>query len=258
MPVTPRWRMRTSDLRWVGVALIFWAIAVTYSAISRYGTSSGQYWWFCNLALAGTGWGFLFLDRGFVVGFLAIACYTQVFWIIDNLSMVFTGAPVFSLVGVIYAPDYPLDAFLLGHYHFFTIPLALLALVEMPMSKRTATWKVALFNPVIFGVSYFAFPASENINCIHRACLLTEVKALQGPWYSFLFWLSLYAMHLFIASRLDRVTQLASWKTGVLQRHLITAVQLLLVAAIGLSIWDTDLKIRLDNQAEITTAKALK
>jgi hypothetical protein len=187
-----------------GLFLIAWAVTNTVIGITRYGAEWGSYWWFCNLALMGIGIGLLIRSRGLLTGFLAIACFTQVFWLVDNLMRQLTGTGPFGLVDFMYRPGYPVDEFILSHYHYFTMPIALIALFYLPQKKNDTLKLIAIFNPFIFAVSYFVFPAYQNVNCIHQACF-ASLSDWEGPIYSISFWAVVFAMHLLIGSQLDRL-----------------------------------------------------
>ncbi len=189
-------------LRVLGFVLLAWGILNTSVDVLRYGVGVGHYWWFCNLALTAMGWGLVTEDRGLIIGFLAIASYTQVFWLLDNLSVLFTHQVSFGLIDYMYQPGFPMDEFLLSHYHYFTIPIAIMAMFILPKSKMSAVKKSLIGNPLIFGVSYFVFPTSQNVNCIHRACF-PGWENWTGPAYSIGFWLSIYALHIAVAYALE-------------------------------------------------------
>ncbi len=201
MPV--RGTISAKGVQFAGAVLLLWGIANTVVDFQRYGLSAGVYWWFCNLALTGVGFGCLIKDRGFVVGFLAISLFTQMFWIVDDLSMLLFKQSTFGLAIFRHAPDYPLDEFLLAQYHYFTIPIAFLGWGCAEFKRGSAVARVALFNPLIFGVSYFVFPASANINCIHTSCVPT--LPWSGPVYAFGFWLVIFIIHLAVAWGLERL-----------------------------------------------------
>ena len=186
-----------------GSLLTLWAITNTYVDITRYGIDQGFYWWFCNLALIGMALGLVFKHRGWLTGFLSIACFTQIFWLIDNQYRVFTGQNLFGLVEFMYQPGLPLDEFLLSHYHYLTIPIAIIALIFLPQKKSNTLLLISIFNPLIFGVSYFLFPPGQNVNCIHQPCFPGLVH-WAGPLYSFLFWGIIFLVHLLIGSRLEK------------------------------------------------------
>lgn len=226
-----------------GGILALWAFANTYLDITRYGIEQGFYWWFCNLALIGVAGGLLTKHRGWLTGFLSIACFTQVFWVIDNQYRLFTGKNLFGLVEFMYQPGLPLDEFLLSHYHYFTIPISVVALFYLPPRKSNAMKLIMIFNPFIFAVSYFAFPKVQNINCIHEPCFPGLVQ-WAGPTYSILFWASIFAVHLFIGSRLERYFSTVK----VSQTHRRVALQGFLVVtflAVSLALWDTKYKLSL-------------
>lgn len=191
-----------SLIQWVGWALLAWATFSVTLDLARYGAAWGRYWWFCNLALIGIGYGIVTKDRGLLIGFVAIASYTQVFWIFDNLFVVISGKPRFGLVDYLYTPSFPMDEFLLTHYHYFTLPIAIIAILLMKEVKGSAVKKALLFNPLIFGVSYFVFPADQNVNCIHRSCF-PGYESLQGPLYALGFWGAIFIVHLAVAWALE-------------------------------------------------------
>lgn len=185
-----------------GWILTAWACLNTAISIQRYGLTEGFYWWFCNLALMGIAYGLLKKHRGWILGFLSIASFTQTFWIIDNVYRAATGQNLFGLVEFMYQPGLPFDEFLLSHYHYVTMPIALLALFHLPKEKSNASTLIAIFNTLIFAVSYFIFPAHQNINCIHEPCF-PGLESWSGPLYSFSFWLAIFLAHLGIAHLLE-------------------------------------------------------
>lgn len=226
-----------------GGILLFWAIANTTIDIRRYGVDQGFYWWFCNLALIGTAFGLLTKHRGWLTGFLSIACFTQVFWVIDNQYRIFFGENLFGLVEFMYQPGLPIDEFILSHYHYFTIPIAIVALIYLPKQRSNSLKLILIFNPLIFGISYFVFPPVQNVNCIHEPCF-PSLQHWAGPVYSFLFWLSVFAVHIVIGIYLEnffyrlKVTK----QVKKFARQVFVWVTLL---AIGIASWDTVYKMKL-------------
>lgn len=186
-----------------GATLVAWAVTNSFVVIQRYGVGWGTYFWFCNLCLLGTGVGLLFKSRGLLTGFVAIASFTQAFWLIDNVVRRFAGRGYFGLVDFRYDSGYPVDEFILASYHYFTIPIALWALLNLPQRKNQTLRWVMIFNPLIFGISYFAFPSSQNINCIHEACF-GGLKQWHGPLYALCFWAIVFAIHLVVSHELNR------------------------------------------------------
>lgn len=172
--------------------LLAWAAINTSISMARYGIEQGVYWWFCNLAMIGVGLGLWFRHEGWLLGFLSIASFTQTFWIIDNIYRITTGENLFGLVEFMYQPGNPMDEFLLSHYHFFILPTGVLGLVLLKERKRLSHWWLAATNAFIFGMSYFAFPASQNLNCIHEPCL-PALEKYRGPVYSLLFFAAVCA-----------------------------------------------------------------
>jgi len=186
-----------------GLFLGLWATVNTTVDIYRYGMIQGYYWWFCNLALAGTAYGLFTRSRGWLTGFLSIACFTQVFWIIDNISRTVFGGNLLGIVEFMYQPGLPMTEFLLSHYHYVSIPACLLALCFLPRKPNNSLQLVLIWNPLIFGVSYFAFPASQNINCIYEPCI-PGLADYGGAIYSLLFWLAVFLVHILLVIKIDK------------------------------------------------------
>jgi hypothetical protein len=226
-----------------GALFSVWALTNTYIDISRYGWEQGFYWWFCNLALIGTAFGLLFKHRGWLTGFLSIACFTQIFWVIDNQYRVFTGHNLFGLVEFMYQPGLPLDEFLLSHYHYFTIPVALTALVFLPPQKSNALLLISIFNPLIFAVSYFAFPPTQNVNCIHAPCF-PNLAQWAGPAYSLGFWAAIFLAHLLIGYSLEKYLSEASFSEPFKRKVSLGFVFFMAVACAS-ACWDTRYRLSL-------------
>jgi hypothetical protein len=180
-----------------GLFLIVWAWVNTYVDIQEYGWSEGNYWWFCNLALLGMGIALLIKSRGLLTGFLSIASFTQSIWLIDNIYRQSTGLSLFGLTDFMYRPGYPISKFVLSHYHYFTLLIGAYALVLLPKEKNQTLKLIAIFNPLIFGVSYFVFSPDKNINCIHSSCLPSFVSG-EGPLFALCFWFVIFLIHLAI------------------------------------------------------------
>lgn len=243
----PSKTVKKAPLDWFALgAVLFgtWAAVNTFLSMARYGIEQGVYWWFCNLALIGTAWGLARKHRGWLIGFLSIACFTQSFWVMDNLSRLFLGRNVFGLVEFLYRPGLPMDEFLLAHYHYFTIPVCLLALYFLPSkSKSNALRLVCFFNPLIFGVSYFVFPASQNINCIHESCM-PALQSWSGPAYSLTFWALIFGAHILCCLGFE--AWFAKMKRSEFRnRRYSQAFAGFVVAALGLSAWDVQYRMTL-------------
>jgi hypothetical protein len=218
-------------LRVLGYILLAWGILNTSVDIYRYGLGVGHYWWFCNLALTAMGWGLVTEDRGLIIGFLAIASYTQVFWLLDNLSVLLTHQVSFGLIDYMYQPGFPMDEFLLSHYHYFTIPIAIMAMFILPKSRMSAVKKSLIGNPFIFGVSYFVFPATQNVNCIHRACF-PGWDNWTGPIYSIGFWLVLYGLHIAVAYALENKVLPYFTKTFDARKFIIRSMEVVCAVSV--------------------------
>ncbi len=227
-------------------AVIFgsWAAINTFLGMARYGIEQGIYWWFCNLALIGTAWGLARKHRGWLIGFLSIACFTQSFWVLDNLSRLILGSNVFGLVEFLYRPGLPLDEFLLAHYHYFTIPVCLFALYFLPSKQKSnALTLVCIFNPLIFGVSYFVFPASQNINCIHESCM-PALGNWSGAAYSLSFWAIIFAAHILSCRGFEKLFN-GMKRTDFRRQKYTRSFAAFVAIALGLSAWDVQYRTTL-------------
>jgi hypothetical protein len=226
-----------------GVILSLWAFANTSIDILRYGWDQGFYWWFCNLALIGVAFGLLTKHRGWLTGFLSIACFTQIFWVIDNQYRIFTGKNLFGLVEFMYQPGLPVDEFILSHYHYFTIPISVLALFYLPQKKSNALKLILIFNPFIFAVSYFVFPKVQNINCIHEPCF-PSLEHLGGVVYSLTFWGSIFLVHILIGFSLERFFRKVH-VTAHMKKWALNGFLAVTALAVCMATWDTWYKLSL-------------
>lgn len=220
-----------------GYAMLTWAAANTFLSAYRYGIDQGMYWWFCNLAMIGVGAAMVAQHRGWLVGFLAIASFTQTFWIADNIWRVAFGENLLGLVEFMYQPGNPMDEFLISHYHFFIIPTGLLALVFLKKKRDLPIWAIIATNAGIFGASYFLFPPEQNVNCIHEPCLWS-LEHWKGPVYSILFSSSVCAGCLFItwlATRaLDRLKMNQARKRLAVRAYAVTCVLALVLTVVDI------------------------
>lgn len=181
-------RLLTTKPNWFRLGssvFLAWTAVNTYLSLSRYGWDQGMYWWFCNLAMAGVAVALWLRHSGILIGWISIALFTQTFWVFDNLYRVATGSNLFGLVEFMYQPGLPMDEFVVSHYHFFILPAALFALFFLE-EKKVPMWVVVFINALIFGVSYFVFPAAQNINCIHAPCA-PAIQHWAGTTYSIAF-----------------------------------------------------------------------
>lgn len=226
-----------------GIFLVLWSVVNVLVDVQEYGWAEGNYFWFCNLALFGMGIGLLIRSRGLITGFLSIASFTQTFWLIDNFYRQTTGASLFGLTDFMYRPGYPLSKFMLSHYHYYTLIIGVYVLCVMPKEKnRTLLW-CAIFNPLIFAVSYFAFSPEKNVNCIHSSCLPALIPG-EGPLFSFLFWLGVFITHMGLAYAMNEFF-LRLELSFANQKRVQTAFVMGLLIATGLSAHDVHYRLSL-------------
>ncbi|NBV51155.1 hypothetical protein EBR78_08065 [bacterium] len=224
-----------------GLFLILWAVVNLFVDIQEYGWAEGNYWWFCNLALFGMGIGLIIKSRGVLTGFLSIASFTQTFWVIDNLYRQVKGVSLFGLTDFMYRPGYPLSKFVLSHYHYFTLLIGLYALCFLPRVRNHTLLLSAIFNPFIFAVSYFAFGADKNVNCIHSSCLPGLIPG-EGPVFAVLFWAGVFAIHMAIAYGMDRFFLNLDLKVHQ-QKFVHASFAVGLLAALGFSVHDVQYRM---------------
>lgn len=171
----------------IGSAIfLLWGIANTWFSISRYGIGQGMYMWFCNFALFAIAYGLFRRDASWIISFLAISLFTQSFWVIDNIWRIITKKNLFGLVEFMYQPGYPLDEFLVSHYHYFIIPAAILGIVFLKQKIYNAARITFIFGIFIFSTSYFLFPSEQNLNCVKESCFVF-LKNWKGAAYSLIF-----------------------------------------------------------------------
>jgi hypothetical protein len=115
--------------------------------------------------------------------------------------------------------------------------------LHLPAKRSNALSLIAFFNPFIFAVSYFAFPAHQNVNCIHEACF-PGLDDWTGPIYSVLFWLAIFLVHLILGRQFERFfsrTELTAEKTRLVRRAAVAVF----TACLALAAWDTRYKLSL-------------
>ncbi len=152
-----------------GVFFILWGLANTYLNLERYGLASGEYLWFCNIALFAIGFALVVKSPKWIVSFLAAALISQTFWIADNMFRLLAKKNLFGLVEFMYQPGYPMDEFIVSHYHLFIIPTMFLSLFFLSKKKYNTIPITIGVGIVIFGLSPF-FPYERNVNCSKVPC----------------------------------------------------------------------------------------
>lgn len=204
MGQTLKLRLEGSPRAQLGFFLLLWGGLNTSADILLYGLQSGAYWWFCNLSLLGMGYGFFRDDLDFVAGFLAIALFTQSFWLFDDVFFIFFKRSALGLTINYYQNDYLTSEFLLTRYHYFTLPLGIWGIASMKFKKRnTMLKKILIINPIIFFISYSMFSESANINCIYRPCFDIGMS-IAPPFYSIFFFLFVLGCHLLCAYCIEK------------------------------------------------------
>lgn len=196
-------------------ALIFglWGLLSTSVSIARYGWEQGMYLWYCNAALLATAFGLWRKNRGLLLAFLGVATFTQPLYLFDSVWHLTTGASLFAAAEFMYQPGMTMGEFLLSRYHYFTVPAMILAICHLPRGKDRLLTYIAAFEVGIFGLSYFVFPAAQNLNCIHESCF--DALPYSGALYSLSFFALVAAANVAFSlgwnKLLTKLTTLPNW-----------------------------------------------
>lgn len=170
----------------LAIIFLLWGIINSFLDISRYGIEKGEFLWFCNISMFVIAYGIIRKDSRWIIGFLPFAFLTQTFWIFENFFRLSTKENLFGLIEFMYQPGFPLDEFIISHYHLFAIPLAVVSLFFLKTRKGGTTKIIFTCGMVIFFLSYiFSYP-DKNINCIKEPCF-ASLEKYGGFVYSFIF-----------------------------------------------------------------------
>ncbi len=214
-------------------ALLFglWGIANTWVTLSRYGLDQGMYLWYCNAALVATAVGLWKKNRGLLLAFLGVGAFTHPLYLLDSLWHLTLGSGLFAAAEFMYQPGMPMGEFLLSRYHYFLIPVMILAVCHLKRGKDHLYTYISVFQVGIFGLSYFVFPASQNVNCIHESCFAN--LPYSGPLYAAIFFALIAGGNVAASWAFDRglsvVAERPSWHKLALRIFLgVTLVGLVL------------------------------
>lgn len=181
-----------------GIIFLLWGIVNSILDVSRYGLEKGEFLWFCNISLFVIAYGIIRKDSRWIIGFLPFAFLTQTFWIFENFFRLATKKNLFGLIEFMYQPGFPLDEFIISHYHLFAIPLALISLFFLKPRKGGTTRIIFACGIIIFFLSYlFSYP-DKNINCIKHPCF-ASLEKYESFAYSLVFPLALLSVSSILA-----------------------------------------------------------
>lgn len=186
------------------ITFFLWGIINTYFSVVRYGIEQGMYMWFCNLALFAIAYGLWRKDTSWLITWVSFALLTQSFWIIDNLWRIVTKKNLFGMIEFMYQPGYPLDEFLVSHYHYFMIPTMIFALLFLKQNRANSRRLSIICGIFVFGISYLFFPQEQNLNCVRESCF-PALENLKGPVYSFIFSLTVMSLGATLAYFIEKV-----------------------------------------------------
>lgn len=154
--------------------------------ISTFGWTQGTYFWFCNLALFLGSLAIFFQRKDLVTVLLSVLIPTQFFWIFDHLKRSITGTDFFGVTEALYHPGVSTLGFLIGHYHYFLIPVLLYAFFSMPDRKPQLLKSLLILALGVIPLSRYLFPEDQNINCTVNSCF-ENLPSLQGSLYTIVF-----------------------------------------------------------------------
>jgi hypothetical protein len=226
-----------------GAAFGLWALAHTALAAFRYGADQGVYFWFGNLLLIAVAWGLWNKNRGVLISALALACFTEGAWIVDNLSRVFGGSHLLGLTTFLYTPGLPMDEFLLAHHPYFIIPACFFALYFMGKKPSNAVRITSIATPLVLATSYWLFPAARNVNCVHQACV-AGLQQWDGLAYTTAFAVTLFGAHLIATAWLEGVFN-GLKRTPKRRKIMVESFAGALALACCFSAWDSHYKLTL-------------
>lgn len=246
---------------WFDIAasiFLLWGVVNTFFGISRYGIEQGMYFWFCNLALFAVAYGLWKKNTSWLIAWLSFAIITQSFWIVDNIWRIATEKNLFGLIEFMYQPGYPLDEFLISHYHFFIIPTIVLALLFFKQTKHKTIELTIVYGIVILVLSYLFFPKEQNINCIRESCF-PILENWRGPVYSLIYSLSIILLASIVAFFIEKIHK----KLNFNKKQKVFAVYIfcsIVILSFGLIIADISYKMTLptlncQNSYEISGVK---
>jgi hypothetical protein len=231
-----------------GAVFAAWALAQTLMAATRYGVDQGVYFWFGNLLLAATAWGLYFKNRGVLISVLAMACFTEGAWMVDNLGRVFWGNHWIGLTAFLYTPGLPLDEFLLAHHPYFLIPACFFALYFLGKRPSDSVRFTSIATPIVLLISYFVFPEARNVNCVQMSCVASF--GLWSGWaYSLVFGITLFGVHLIATAWMENLFN-GLRRTPKRRKALIEAFAGALGLAVCFSAWDAHYKMTLPSLAD--------
>lgn len=172
-----------------------------------YGPAQGFYFWFYHLALLAIGASLFLRDRALLIAFFSASALPLGAYALDHLYRSFFGSSLLGLTDFLFNPGITLRAFLLGHSHFLIWPAAVFGFFFLPKEKKQlekTLGYILFFHVSIWTVSYFAFPAYQNINCVQGPCM--EGLRLNGWMYTFVFIGTLFVVNLVLAWGLNQLS----------------------------------------------------
>lgn len=219
------------------ITFFLWGTINTWFGITRYGIEQGMYMWFCNLALFAIAYGLWKKNASWLISWLSFALITQTFWIIDNIWRIAAGRNLFGVIEFMYQPGYPLDEFLISHYHYFIIPTIIIVLLFIKQKKYNTTKIAVTCSMLIFGFSYFFFPQEQNLNCIQEPCL-PVLENFRGQLYSLLFPLIVISLSIITAHFIESLHKRINLTKK--QKKIATCFFcIIILLSIGLTVADT-------------------
>ena len=172
-----------------GIIFLFFGIGAWINSIVM--NDVGKLIWMCYLSLIIMGVGVLRRDSFMMMSQVYILSLPIVVWDADFLFHLFTGHTLFGITDYFFVESFNFGKFI-SLQHLFVVPLAIYIVFLLGLKRKDA-WKVSLIQiTVIYFVTLFFTPASENLNCVFSSCMPIEFGAIYPlVWFTVFFGMTL-------------------------------------------------------------------
>ena len=171
----------------IGFFLLFLGIfAIAYELINK---NPDEILWLCYIALIILGIAIIQKNKGLILAEISILAIPLAIWNIDFLYYIITKTPLLGLTDYFFSPSRDIVANIISLQHFYTIPLALIALI---LIKQKVNFKVSrvieisfIQMTILFVLGRIFTPPEVNMNCVFKSCIPITIN-LPYPivWFS--------------------------------------------------------------------------
>lgn len=170
----------------LGILFLCWGILYEALLLKHTGWDQGLYLWVGNLCVVLCGIALLIPSKSLVIALLSTLILSQSLWIFDNTARAFLGHDFWGLTEALYQPGISLLEFILALHPLFVLPILVLATFVFENKKGHPGRTILVMAVLILPLSYFVFPAEQNINCLHAPCF-SALGYFKGKQYSIVF-----------------------------------------------------------------------